>query len=156
MGNRYFVEEKRTGRIVKFGITFSKGAKFYNVVDERKINDPIGHLDKYSAIDQCDYLNDYERAERFIVCKDKNNIYWVFTKSIYMRTIASSSYVKSTSGINYSKQGKSTMYENFIEIKTGCNSFEKAEELIQQMGVVYKKNNNSKIFEIVNSSCPAE
>ena len=156
MGNRYFVEEERMGKIRKFGITFSKGAKFFNVVDKHKINDNINYLDDYLAIDHCEYLNDYDRAERFIVCRDKNNVYWVFTKSIYKRSIASSSYVRSASGVNYSKQGKSTMYEGLTEIKTGCNSFEEAEKVIQKMLEAYKKNDNSKSFEIVNSSCPAE
>ena len=156
MSDRYFVEEKRIGKIRQFGITFSKGAKFYNVADERKINEPIGHLDKYSAVDQCDYLNNYDSAERFIVCRNKNNVYWIFVKRKQMNFTASNSYVKSTSGVNYTKMTQGILYQKLTKLETGCNSFEEAEELIQQIYVAYKKSSNSKSFEIVNSSCPAE
>ncbi len=149
MTDRYIVEEKTIGRIAKFGITFSRGTKFYNVVDKHEINDNIRYLYKYSAMDHCEYLNEYNRAERFIVCRDKNNVYWVFVKNKQMNFTTSKSYVKSISGVNYTKQFNSRPYNDLTELEAGCNSFKEAEELIQQMHLIYKKNINKYEFEIV-------
>ena len=122
---------------------------WYIVVDTHTQTDCYEYKNELWAKEHCDHLNKFEEAEKFIVCKDKNSVYWVFVKSIarYMNNISNT--VKSDDGLYYVRQPKSPIYKNHANLFTGCVDLNSAKKLKQELCKIDAIEDNKYKFEII-------
>ncbi len=122
----------------------------YNVIDKKGEYTPCVCSNAKSAADYRYYMDNYVQVEKFIICRDDNNIYWIFVKS---KIIIEGDNVLldsvTTKEVHYIKQEQVEPYQDFDDITTGCNSLEIAKDIKKELYEIDKKQANSKIFSVV-------
>jgi len=143
--SRYNVVIKKLYNLKLFGIIIKKGTTYYNIKDIYKDCFVLQKSKRNINIvtKQCKYLNNYNKAQRYIIARDKNNIYWLFNKTKYTGKV-----IKDKNNVYYIKLNKHGIFKSINNLKTGCKTIENAKKTLKQVYILYKKEKNSNLYTI--------
>ena len=140
MTNRFKIEIKKHNK-----------ATSYNVRDKNNEYNIYTTLNENYATHYCNYMNNYDNAKKFIICKDGNDVYWIFVKDksdVSNKTKLHS--IRTDDDICYIKQKQILHYNKLYKLCSGCDSLKIAEELRECLYTADKEHINSHNFTIIN------
>ena len=127
-----------------FGKIFKKKTIEYYIRNTRtgcKIN-IYSNMTKEGILKHCEYLNKYDAAEEYIICKDGNGMYHVMYKTTGSQNII-------VDGVDYNYISYISPFHEYDNIEKGCRSFEEAEVLRDKADKMCKERENRKVLKVV-------
>ena len=98
---------------------------------------------KTPATEYCEQLNNYNEAEKFIICQDGNGIYHVLYKT------NRATGVITINGVEYNNIVNLGYFHELEKVKEGYKTIEAARTLKKRAYEKYTKNENGKTFKFI-------